>query len=296
MTSPFAVTVHGTYTRSEVPPRCRKPRPVLYDTTATVTVESVSSSAAPVALRVTELRDEERAPSEIRTYQGRLYAPHESYYRQEGPTVPGDSRFPSEVTTHRYDHASSSEEFLSAIIDAYKPFLIIDGIVWAETSEPGYLVATFGIGGVNGTTSLMVSDRTDYGTLFRADEFEAARAHAVEVSQGSRRPGRPIRGRGCGDVSRHRSAHPRSRHARDRAPGTHGGPRPSVRVQHRPQPPESSTHPGRGDGRLRGSGSPTGGDHPSRPRPTGLGSAALRGAWRTHERLTVTAPPNGAKF
>lgn len=183
MTSPFAVTVHGTYTRSEVPPRCRKPRPVLYDTTATVTVESVSSSAAPVALRVTELRDDERAPSEIRTYQGRLYAPHESYYRQEGPTVPGDSRFPSEVTTHRYDHASSSEEFLAAIIDAYKPFLIIDGIVWAETSEPGYLVATFGIGGINGTTSLMVSDRTDYGTLFRADEFEAARAHAVEVSR-----------------------------------------------------------------------------------------------------------------
>lgn len=186
MPTPFTVTVHGTYTRDEIPPRCRKPRPVTYDATATVDVASVTGQEAPVAFRITKLYDDGRNTSEIRTYQGRLFAPYKPFSRQVEPTVPGDSHFPAEVTADNvrmWRAASTADEFHATVHELFSRHLIIDGIVWTETSEPGYLVATFGIGGINGSTGLMVSDRKDHGVLFRADELEEARAHAAEVSR-----------------------------------------------------------------------------------------------------------------
>ena len=183
MPTPFTVTVHGTYTRDEIPPRCRKPRPVTYDATATVDVAAVTGQDAPVAFRITKPGG---GTYEIRTHAGKLYAQYKPFSRQVEPTVPGDSRFPAEVTADNvrmWRDASTAEEFHATVRELFSRHLIIDGIVWTETSEPGYLVATFGIGGINGSTGLMVSDRKDHGVLFRADEFEEARAHAAEVSR-----------------------------------------------------------------------------------------------------------------
>lgn len=200
MASPFTVTVHGTYARDEIPPRCRKPRPVTYDATATVDVASVTGQEAPVAFRITKLYDDGRNTSEIRTYQGRLFAPYKPFSRQVEPTVPGDSRFPAEVTADNvrmWRDASTAEEFRAGVSEYFAQFLVIDGGVWVETAEPGYLVTTFGLGGGSGSTALMVSTRTDHGTLFRADEFEAACAHAAEVSRDRGDPAGRYEGEGA---------------------------------------------------------------------------------------------------
>lgn len=185
----FQITVTGTYTRTEIPPRCRKPRPVTYDTNATATVETVSTEAAPVAFRVAKRFSDEESVTEIRTHEGKLYAPYRPAHRQEEATIPGDALFPSEIDEHshgltRYKlrYPSSAEEFAAAVSERFAQFLIIDGTVWAEAAEPGYHVATYGLGGLNGSTGLSVSTRKDHGTLFRADEFDAALAHAIETS------------------------------------------------------------------------------------------------------------------
>lgn len=182
----FKINVTGVYERIEIPPRCRKPRPVLYDTETTVTVNTVTGAEAPVAFRVTELPgpgETEPPIREIRTHQGRLYAPFTPTRRMEDPAYPGSSRFPAELVIQpRGLYPSTPEEYALAVQEEFSVYLIIDGAVWEETREPAYLVMTFGLGGINGSTGLMVGSRTDCGTLFRADEFEAARDYAAEVS------------------------------------------------------------------------------------------------------------------
>lgn len=183
----FAITVTGSYTRNEIPPRCRKARPVAHDTTTTVTVDTVPSEEAPIAFRIaglTEPDGPEPPVSEIRTHNGKLYEPFTPTRGTEDPAIPGSPRFPSDLIIHpRGQDPSSAEEYAYAVQTEFAAFLIIDGTVWEEVPEPGYLVVTFGLGGINGSTGLMVSSRTDHGTLFRADEFEAARDYAAEVSR-----------------------------------------------------------------------------------------------------------------
>lgn len=182
----FKIEVSGCYERIEIPPRCRKPRPVLYDTTTTVTVDTVTAEEAPVAFRITGLcgpDDTEPSIFEIRTHKGKLYTPFTPTRRTEDPAYPGSSRFPTELVIQPQGHYPiSPEEYAHEVQKEFSVYLIIDGTVWEETTEPGYLVATFGLGGINGSTGLMVSSRTDHGTLFRADEFEAARDYAARIS------------------------------------------------------------------------------------------------------------------
>lgn len=183
----FNITVTGTYTRDEIPPRCRKPRPVSHDTSAKATIPTVTATDAPVAFRVT---NHNRAVSEIRTHAGRLYGPYLPARQQTDPTEPGSAQFPAEIdendhtqTRYRLGSPSTAEEFTAAVTEYFARFLIIDNAVWVEVPEPGYHVATYGLGGINGSTGLSVSTRKDHGTLFRADEFEAALTHAIETSR-----------------------------------------------------------------------------------------------------------------
>lgn len=177
----FAINLTGTYTRDEIPPRCRKPRPITHETSAQVEVPMISTEEAPIAFRIRDLDDQTK---EIRTYDGRLFAPYLPWAYQEEPSLPGSVHFPQDVNTERdnlryvtYD-VDSDEAYHQKAQDHYSQFLIIDGVVWRETTEPGYHVSVFGFGEV----SLGVSDRKDHGTLFRADEFEAALAWAQELT------------------------------------------------------------------------------------------------------------------
>lgn len=180
----FEITATGTYTRVETPPRCRKPRPISYNTTATATVETVDSTEAPMAFHLTRVLPEQ--VTEIRTHAGKLYAAHRESRNQETPLLPGSTQFPSETNAERLRlrETESADAFESSIQRHFSRFLIIDGTVWVETAEPSYLVTTFGMGHNHGGTALMVETlptRYRAGT-FRADDFASALAHAIEVA------------------------------------------------------------------------------------------------------------------
>lgn len=68
-------------------------------------------------------------------------------------------------------------------VEVSESLLFIDDIQWSATGEPVYYAQTFGVGFNHGGTSLSIGspDRTD-GNRYRLDEFEEARAHAIEVA------------------------------------------------------------------------------------------------------------------
>lgn len=186
--APFTVTAHGFFRRVEIPPRCRKPRPVQYDTSASVDIARVTGDQAPVAFSWTEAIDGERV---VRTFGGLLYAPYLPWAHQSEPSLPGSEHFPAEVADHDTWHhsyaASNAEEFAANVASCFNDFLIIDEVVWIRTGEPRYVVMTFGLGHNHGGTGLLTSayDNCNIAasSYFRADEFASAREHALEVAE-----------------------------------------------------------------------------------------------------------------
>lgn len=184
----FDITIDGTYTAHEVPPRCRKPRPVEYPTSAVVTVPVVDDAAAPVAFEVREAIGGDR---QVRTWDGNLYGPYRPFSRQTETSIAGDEHFPAERSAewHITRDASTAEEFADLVTEQYAHFLIVDVDgrleVWAPCGEPRYVVMTFGMSH-NGSTGLMTSG-SDNSNLkasayFRADDFESARTYALRVA------------------------------------------------------------------------------------------------------------------
>lgn len=180
----FPVLVTGEYTVNEVPPRCRKPRDVSYDTTVTVEVPIISAKDAPVAFRVTPAWGAPRTTDIIRLWNGNLYGLYLPYSRQTDPTIPGTVQFPSETQSRAY--FEGKEAFVKATCDEYASFVIIDGEVWAMTGEPRYYTVTMGLGDNHGGTSFGEVDRDNSNiraeAYFRADDFDAALAYAVDVA------------------------------------------------------------------------------------------------------------------
>lgn len=173
----FDVTVNGKFYAMEVPPGKRKPRPIPYLATTTVSIPSVTSDEAPVGI---ESRD-----GSYRVYDGDIYAPHTPWSGQTEVTVAGDDRFPTEITDGGWNHASEAE-FVAEANKQFGDMLVVDGQVWRKCGEPRYVVQTFGFGMNHGGTGLMVDTYDNINiaatSYFRADEFEQAREYAIEVA------------------------------------------------------------------------------------------------------------------
>lgn len=185
--SPFTVAVSGSWHRDEIPPRCRKPRSVYYESTVEVDIPHVTSADAPVAVRVEEtwpplMRD-------YRLYEGNLYRQHLTSSR-EPIGVDGDlDSIRTFSSTHEARLYGATAEFqLQEYAQNWAAsHLIIDGMVWVKCGEPRYVVMTFGLGHNHGGTSLMADYHDNENILaesyFRADEYEEALAHAVRVAK-----------------------------------------------------------------------------------------------------------------
>ena len=181
----LTLRARGTFTAMEIPPRCRKPRPVTHETTAVSSVPIVRPEQAPAAFRLRDHSGRGRA-EEIRAHAGHLYA---RYAHHDGTPRELDTY----LNTERYCPWGPADSALTyqMSFDAWAGrFLIIRGDdgaeIWEMTGEPRYLVTTFGLGGNHGGTALMVETRDSAtqraDSYFRADDFEAARAHAEQVA------------------------------------------------------------------------------------------------------------------
>lgn len=181
----FVVTVHGAFEREEVPPRCRKPRPVQYEASTKVALPCITSDEAPVAFRVHSTLERTQ---DVRTYRGQLFLADAVRVAGEPdvPRVAGSGDFPAERAAFATVPAKSEEEFAERERRVLAEFLVVDGEVWHRIGEPRYEVCTFGLGSNHGGTAIMATfgDNANIApqSYFRADDFKGAREYATRVA------------------------------------------------------------------------------------------------------------------
>lgn len=168
----------GWITYYGIPPRCRKARHIREDMEAEVTYREVSSAEAPVAFRWMD----PGGVQEVRLFNGLLWEPY-SYSRDKHTDAETFLKYPLQL--HCVE-TSSEEGFRRHAQDTADRYLVVDGLMWVQCEEPRYVVQVFGFGSNHGGTGLFVAtyDNTNVRAdrYFRADEFEQARALAIEVA------------------------------------------------------------------------------------------------------------------
>jgi hypothetical protein len=196
-TNTFTRTITHHCNITEIPPRCRKPRPIPHTLTHTVTVPDLTTTDAPVAFTVDDPL--ETSPIIIREYNGQLYTPMSPRHGRDHPILADSADYPAETTLGRsdpdaYNRTFDSEQDAAAtatiLTDSHG--IIVDGRVHIPAAEPCYrlsrnrFIACISVDYANNTFQL----RDDY---FRADDFDGALAHAVALAADPRQGGQRAR-------------------------------------------------------------------------------------------------------
>lgn len=182
----FDITVLGQYVAMEIPPRCRNARRVEHDASAVVQVPIVTTKDAPVVIE--EVNGEQ--PIAYRLHDGNLYKLSRLNHADRRAIVAGSDDYPAEINERGQWGRSAGDSpntFATEITERYRHDIVIDDQVWTRAEEPRYVVQTFGLGSNHGGTSLHAADGDHSGiaasSYFRIDQFEQAKAYAVQVAE-----------------------------------------------------------------------------------------------------------------
>lgn len=207
------INVKFQYTKDWIPPRCRKPRPGLFDGEVTVKVKEVKATEAPWACIVYASRryHDEYPVNPIRWHDGNFYQramkdmwvnrDHvmvDSYgkhviwadydddmcYQRRGMRVDELVRMIRRMSEERYSE-EENKHWIGWKADRY---LIVNGEVWEKVGEPRYLVQTFGLGHNHGGTAWFCTygynQNISKDAYFNANEFERMVEHYFDVALG----------------------------------------------------------------------------------------------------------------
>lgn len=151
------------YIKTYIPPRCRKPREKVVKGHVTLTVEEPSASKAPVVMAFTSYG---RQVTIVRAYKGKLFWSYQLQgYREwdrenlvwlnqkiEGfswsyhlEACPYKWVKESEDSTLQHSVIASKQEVLETMREKASHFIIVDGYVYRQESEPIYTIDSFGI-------------------------------------------------------------------------------------------------------------------------------------------------------
>lgn len=177
------------FTEMEIPPRCRKSRPVIYTETLPIYIKEVSPRSVRKAFVVRQFNHETR---DVVLYVGKLYR----QYQQQASI--GDHERPqwrnckaSEVnwqnmmTSYSYECKSRHEYLIEYIAPITARLIVVDGDLYERCYEPYYSVTCFGLGRNHGGTGFFVEwatkeKRKIYG--WNALDHKAAIEGAVKVA------------------------------------------------------------------------------------------------------------------
>lgn len=179
-----SMTIPFTYTETETPPRCRKPRPVKHEDTVTVVIREIDEQQAPVAIVERDLVHE--CAVSFRWYGGQLWSRESSWNR--GRT---DRMYSSpdawDYSSGPYRDYMSRAERIEDILEWTDSWLIIGGKPYRPVGEPRYVVMTFGLGHNHGGTAVMVDHgyNSNIGKqrYFPITQREAAIAEATRIAK-----------------------------------------------------------------------------------------------------------------
>lgn len=217
------ITVDYEYTMDWIPPRCRKPRPGVFNGSIDVEIEEVAAKDAQWAcvvygsrrydnmvpinpLRYYNGRFYERAMTDMKIetsnwhhwhrhigyshgkkiYEKRSYVSndYECCYQQRGMTI-------DDVVKNLYfvrSSAGSEESNRRRIQDEADRFILVNDEVWERVNEPRYVVQTFGLGHNHGGTCWFVeygyNNNISKESYFNANDFERMVERYFEVALG----------------------------------------------------------------------------------------------------------------
>lgn len=183
------ITAHGCYSVDDyIPPRCRKPRYAEFPVSTVVEIPVLSDADVALAFTVNDIHE---GGTEVVEYNGKLYRPAKEPVRRESgghDDMTIESTYFETERELRYLGARSEQEFVFEAREIVAKQIVIGDKVYRETTEPRYVVQTFGLGHNHGGTGLLETweDNPNVASesYFRADEFEKARARAIEVAKG----------------------------------------------------------------------------------------------------------------
>lgn len=197
--------IRYSYTESQIPKGCRKPRNVRLHDTVEATVREITADQAPIA--IVAKFDELGMPQEVpyRWFEGKLWTSMQMYAaRPRGYTSRQDDwdhrKLPDQLDLS--DEASRSsgyyfgldapwgcprDEAIQVIESQLADHLLIDGVPHRVATEPRYVVMTFGLSGNHGGTSIHVTDYFNDNikaeSYFSLLETKQALAYATNVAK-----------------------------------------------------------------------------------------------------------------
>lgn len=217
------VKVNYKYTKSWIPPRCRKPRPGVFEDSIEVELREVEASDAPWAcivygsrrysdmvpinpLRYHDGNFYERAMVDVHIYTKKkqtykrcigwsnhervyehttnVFTDHVNAYQQRGATVDEVIKSIKE-SWYEYYGADANQE---SVMQKAEQFILVNGEPWKRVGEPRYVVQTFGLGHNHGGTAWFVAygynNNIPNESYFNANDFEPMVEHFFEVALG----------------------------------------------------------------------------------------------------------------
>ena len=173
-------TIPFTYTVNEIPPRCRKARPVDKTGSTEVHVNELEAGKLPVAF-VVHHYDEEKV---IRAYDGRFFTLARSQ-NQKYLTI-GELRNTLVCFGRRNWYTQNAYEICAELQKFADKYIIVGDSVYEEIGEPRYCIYTFGLGHNHGGTSFSVDYRFNENIpadrYFSALQYEEAIAKACDIA------------------------------------------------------------------------------------------------------------------
>lgn len=142
----MVIEIEIEFHEQEIPPRCRKPRPVGHKEKVNVKIKEVSTEEAPIAFRVGSLKER---PVEVRLYKEQLYkeARITFYNGKESEEYPFE-KIPWESVFRRYWRENLTKaEYIAHLKMTSREYLIVNNILYRRCWEPYYEITTFGFGG-----------------------------------------------------------------------------------------------------------------------------------------------------
>lgn len=182
----MTIELNIEFHESEIPPRCRLPRPVSHKENVKVKIKEANKEEAPVAFIVHSLKDR---PMEIRLYKNQLYKEARiSFYNGKESEEYSFDAIPWESVFRKYmgyGEYISKAEYIAYLKLTSREYLIIDGVVFRRCYEPYYRITTFGFHGCGTAIFPEFSDKSRKEVPgYSALDKERAIADAVKIACG----------------------------------------------------------------------------------------------------------------
>ena len=182
----MTIELNIEFHESEIPPRCRTPRPVSHRETVKVKVREASIEDAPVAFIVHSLEEQ---PMEVRLFKGQLYKEARiSFYNGKKSEEYSFDAIPWESVFRKYTGYGeyiSKAEYIAYLKLTSREYLIVNGVVFHRCYEPFYRITTFGYRGCGTAIFPEFSDKSRKEVPgYSALDKDRAIADAIKIAEG----------------------------------------------------------------------------------------------------------------